>query len=810
MDNKARERLWHFNNFSDLLMPLAYDREDGLFLLDDGHLGAAFLCAPISGVDSTIENKLNALLNEDWPKDSFAQFILWTSPDLAYHVRQMFGLRFGKLNKDSVLWKSLERQGAFLQRGTRDPVEHRGHTQVRDINLIVTIKIPMAGYKPTDKELDLASRFRKRIRESLDVLNLAPRTMDGQMYVRIMNTMINWNTDARWRRETEMDLYDEDEVLRNQVLDYDKTVTVDKDGVNLGDRRVSTLSIKRFPNEITTGAALRFLGDPISGTRGVRENMLIAMNLYFPDPEDKRNKVEAKRQITNYQAFGPLLKFIPELAERKYGFDNLHSASSAGDRIVEMAMTFVLFNDSAEEAESGISKARTYFREMGFQLMADQYLCLPLFLNALPFGVDPHARVKSQRYKTMATRHVVPMMPLFGDWKGTGSPAIQLISRNGQLMNVSLFDSETNKNAIIAAQSGSGKSFLTNEMIKSYLSMGAQAWVIDVGYSYVKTCEALGGDYMQFGRHSNVCLNPFDLVRDFGEEADMLTGLLALMAAPSEPLSDFQQAQLKRTLSEAWKAKGKELRVDDIAERLLEHHDRRVRDLGHQLFPFTSSGEYGAYFDGRNNIDFRNALTVLELEELKSREHLQQVVLLQLIYQIQQRIYLSNDPNVPKLLIIDEAWDLLAKGNIADFIKAAYRRVRKYGGGVAICTQSVNDLYETPGGLALVENSANMYLLGQKAESISQAWNAGRISLPESALDLLKSVQTVKGQFSEIFLFTERGTGIGRLIVDRFNQLLFSTDPNEKAAIQKYTDQGYGISDAIDRVIEDEQYRVAA
>ena len=59
-------------------------------------------------------------------------------------------------------------------------------------------------------------------------------------------------------------------------------------------------------------------------------------------------------------------------------------------------------------------------------------------------------------------------------------------------------------------------------------------------------------------------------------------------------------------------------------------------------------------------------------------------------------------------------------------------------------------------------------------------------------------------------MFNERGTGIGRLIVDRFNQLLFSTDPQDKAVIQQYTDQGFGISDAIDRVIEDEQRRIAA
>ena len=65
-------------------------------------------------------------------------------------------------------------------------------------------------------------------------------------------------------------------------------------------------------------------------------------------------------------------------------------------------------------------------------------------------------------------------------------------------MSLSLHDSDTNKNAVIAAESGSGKSFLLNEIIVSYLSEGAQVWVIDAGKSYKKLNEQLDGDFLQF------------------------------------------------------------------------------------------------------------------------------------------------------------------------------------------------------------------------------------------------------------------------------------------------------------------------
>jgi conjugal transfer ATP-binding protein TraC len=136
---------------------------------------------------------------------------------------------------------------------------------------------------------------------------------------------------------------------------------------------------------------------------------------------------------------------------------------------------------------------------------------------------------------------------------------------------------------------------------------------------------------------------------------------------------------------------------------------------------------------GKNNVNFNNALTCLELEELSGRGHLQQVVLLILIYQIQQAMYLGNRDQ-RKILIIDEAWDLLAKGNIAKFIETGYRRFRKYNGAAITITQSLNDLYNSPSGVAIAENSANLYLLYQKPETIESIKRQNRLMIGEGGL----------------------------------------------------------------------------
>src|SRR5690606_29387499 len=134
---------------------------------------------------------------------------------------------------------------------------------------------------------------------------------------------------------------------------------------------------------------------------------------------------------------------------------------------------------------------------------------------------------------------------------------------------------------------------------------------------------------------------------------------------------------------------------------------QRVRDLATQLYAFSSDGSYGRFFSGGNNLDLNDQFTVLELEELKSRQHLQKVVLFQLIYQIQQEVYLG-DRDRKKIVIIDEGWDLIQNGGpeVKMFIEHAYRRFRKYGASVLLITQSVQDMYKSSIGEALIDNSA--------------------------------------------------------------------------------------------------------
>jgi len=788
---------------------LAYDEDQKLFICDDQTVGFGFICQPLNGADEKIQDRVNGFMTQDYPKNTIAQFFSFRSPDISQEIYKILGLRDGF--RHEILSATIQERAEFLKKHTRERItatNDRGiydNGIVHDQKLIISFKIPISGRFPTEKEYLELKQIRTKCEASIQSIGVAPHAMTSAQYKRVMGTILNWGTDASWKHEN--DNLDQDKAICDQLLDFDTQIDVYKNKLVIGDYHVKILSAKKTPDKMFFGDALAYIGDLAGTDSGVKENYFICMNVFYPDHESEKTKLERKRQFTVNQAYGPLLKFVPVLADKKHSFDVLYESLKEGSRPIKTTYTLAIFAPTAERAEEAATKARNIWRESRFEMMEDKFVCLPIFINHLPLCTDRKAILDLYRYKTMSTEQVVPMLPIFGEWKGTGTFHATLISRNGQIMSQSLHDSDTNKNLVIAAESGSGKSFEVNELITSYLSEGAQVWVIDAGRSYEKLCATLKGEFVHFGENSKVCLAPFANIEEFDEDEDAINANIAAMASAKGTLDEWQIASLKRVINEIWQEKGKKTQIDDIAERCLKSGDTRLSDIGTQLYAFTSKGSYGKYFKGDFATQFQSQLTVVELDDLQGRKHLRQVVLLQLIQQIQNEVFLG-EKNRKKVVIIDEAWDLLKEGEVAVFMEHAYRKFRKYGGSVIIATQSINDLYENAVGRAIAENSSSMYLLGQTAESVESVRATKRLSLSDGGYNTLLTVHTVQGVYSEIFLKTKAGIGVGRLIVPDFQKLLYSTNPVDTNQIKRSFDQGFSYAEAIRHVIRERQQGV--
>ena len=67
----------------------------------------------------------------------------------------------------------------------------------------------------------------------------------------------------------------------------------------------------------------------------------------------------------------------------------------------------------------------------------------------------------------------------------------------------------TNRNKFILGPSGSGKSFFTNHMVRSYYEQGTHVVLVDVGHSYKGLCELVKGYYFTYYEKNPIRFNPF-------------------------------------------------------------------------------------------------------------------------------------------------------------------------------------------------------------------------------------------------------------------------------------------------------------
>lgn len=817
-----------------LLPAQAYDDETQLFLLnymlpetkgstEHTHLAFGFSLPPLTGVNDQVIAKLEGLLALDVPTDTMVQWFMFASPDLNDYVRRTETLRQAEGvtvkskpadveeetnagDGNNVFREVFSRKVSQIKRAAESGLNQSLTQRAVDYQLHMFVKIPvLSGGAPEHEEIREAQELRLQFETALK--NTFPGvtqfTHDANSYIRLMQTLLNWQGSAEWR--TRNDLYDPSTQIRNQIPDFDNICDIDEKGVVVNGRHVRTLSMKRLPRMASLWEMRRLLGSA-DGARGPNTNVLVSWLCHYPDQNKRRSKLENANRINDHQLKVGFGRIIESIGQKASSFKNLFSSLNEGARLIQVWPCVALFCESEDDAIREASNYVNYAKELTIDLQQDAGLHFPTLLNHLPLCADPRKSAMDffGRYRTITTQHLAQLLPAVSEWKGTGTPVLNYFSRNMQPIAIDFWDSPTNYNVAVIAASGGGKSFLMNDVLMNYGGLGAQQWIIDIGRSYKKYAEAVNGDFIAFTNDGNLCVNPFPLIKDWQEESALIVNLVIAMATQKDRLSDFQTASLREIMTELWNEVSNEMSVDIIADKCRSHEDQRIRDIGVQLFSFTSKGAYGRFFNGEPTLKFGKQVTVLELEELKNQPHLQQVVLLMLMYRVQQEIYLG-DRSVRKLIVLDEAWDLLTKGDMAEFMETAYRRIRKYNGAAVTITQSYQDLYRNEAGKAIAANCAFVVFLQQSADVVKALASAENVALDEWALETLKGVHIVMGQYSEAFWKTPFGQGVARLVVPRFEQLLYSTKGEEAEGIERLCREGLSTVDAVNRYMEQEQ-----
>ena len=347
------------------------------------------------------------------------------------------------------------------------------------------------------------------------------------------------------------------------------------------------------------------------------------------------------------------------------------------------------------------------------------------------------------------------------------------------------------------------------ELLTGVLGRDTRAFVIDIGRSFQNTCHLLGGDFVEFKLDSGICLNPFsNIAQDDPEEVIeallFVKGIVCNMANVGNE-DETEKGIIEKAVQAAWQKKKTDATITDVAEILNSSKSTRDRDLGTALYTYTNKGLSGRFFDGKSNISFKKQLTVIELEELKANTSLQNVILQMLTSVITNQIYFG-DRKQRFIILFDECWNVMSGSQGRKFIEDLARRLRKYKSSLVTGTQTLADFYQSPAARAAYENSAWHCILSQKDDVIhavtkeSQDSAVPSLNISPYEKELMLSLQTVQGKYSEILIRGPHGFAVGRLLLDPFSRILYSTQADEFATVKDYVSKGKTMAEAIEIV----------
>ena len=297
-----------------------------------------------------------------------------------------------------------------------------------------------------------------------------------------------------------------------------------------------------------------------------------------------------------------------------------------------------------------------------------------------------------------------------------------------------IFDRFTleNANMVVFAKSGAGKSFTVKLEALRSMMVGTEVIIIDPENEYQKLCDAVGGSYIHLSLNSSVRINPFDLPQKLDREdandslrANLVTlhGLFRIILGGSSGagLNAIEEADLDQALIDTYARAG--ITADPLTHQstpptivqlydTLAHMDGSGPSLAQRLRKYTT-GTFAGIFSQQSNIDINNNMVVFNIRDLE--DELRPVAMYIILNHIWNVVRAEKKR---RLLIVDEAWQLMRYEDSASFLFSLAKRARKYLLGLSTVTQDVEDFMSSKMGRAIVANSSMQLLLKQSASAV--------------------------------------------------------------------------------------------
>lgn len=498
----------------------------------------------------------------------------------------------------------------------------------------------------------------------------------------------------------------------------------------LGTKYGRTLYVFGYPREIYTGW--------LSGLINTDEVLDVSMYVYPVESQVVLNNL--RKKVTQLEASASINSEKgrvrdPAIEAAITDAEELRDQIQVGaERFFRFGLYVTLWSDSLDELNFVQQKIETMFgQQMVFSKVASSQQ--EQGLNS----TIPQMSDQLQIRRNMNTGAISTSFPFTSaDLTDNTGILYGINMHNNGLVIFDRFRLE-NANMAVFAKSGAGKSFTVKLEALRSMMLGAEVLIIDPENEYQKLCEAVGGSYVRLSLNSQTRINPFDLPRVIdSDEADdalranlvTLHGLFRLMlggtqlgagGAPVAILSPAEEADLDQALIDTYARVGitsdplthnsQPPTIADLYDTLV-HMGGNGPQLAQRLRKYTT-GTFAGIFSQQSNIDINNPMVVFNIRDLE--DELRPVAM----YIVLSHIWnITRTVQKKRILIVDEAWQLMKYDDSANFMFSLAKRARKYFLGLTTISQDVEDFMSSKMGRAIVANTSMQLLLKQSSTAV--------------------------------------------------------------------------------------------
>lgn len=517
----------------------------------------------------------------------------------------------------------------------------------------------------------------------------------------------------------------------------------------------------------------------------------ISQNIGTLDQRKEIEKLELSRRIANSMASGSNNVSDIESESRLSQVEELLQELMTGsERLVSSDLNVIFWADSKDALERKTEEILRSFRSMNqAEGLVETFALEDVFFKAAP------SICEGFKHKRMKTSNCAHLMPLYASWSGNKRPVVFLTNREGAPFSIDPFAKELpNWNGLIFGGSGAGKSFTISQLMLQFCGQKYEGQIpkivwIDNGASSEKLIEVMDGEFIDLNLSSGICLNMFDLeegeTKPTSSKIKLILGCLELILKDDDKpgLPKREKALLEEAVFNCYQAKKDEVPTLSTLKEILRNHP--VADMKKHadiLFSWTGQTAFGRMLDGKTNIKLSKALVSIEIKGLENYKDLKDIFMLLLTSYIKSEA--ASDLSRPYLLIIDEAQRLFKGSPMGrEFAIDSFRVFRKYNAGIWCVSQNYKDFLSDPDlADSLMPNTTFVFILRQRKIDWEDFKNT--FDFTDAQVEAVKSLDIVKGKYSEFFLMQDENQAVVRLEPEPLSYWICTTDGNEKSKVE--------------------------